>query len=139
MVYQKLWGNNTRILWAFHIFLGIFATFFSLLAATGFGGDTLSRVFAFIAALTVALFTAFNLGAKSNNTRNAWRPLNTSVLRFNQGILEKDEVINAYENGEALIGGISFNQVKTQEEAPIKPKLGEVTEMGETSGSSNKI
>ena len=95
-----------------------------------FGGDTLSRVFAFIAALSIALFTAFNLGAKSNNTRNAWRLLNTSVLRFNQGILEKDEVINAYENGEALIGGISFNQVKTQEEAPIKPKLGEVTERG---------
>jgi len=47
------------------------------------------------------LFTAFNLGAKSNNTRNAWRLLNTAVLRFNQGILEKDEVINAYENGEA--------------------------------------
>ena len=69
LVYLKLWGNNTRILWAFHIFLGIFATFFSLLAATGFGGDTLSRVFAFIAALSIALFTAFNLGAKSNNTR----------------------------------------------------------------------
>ena len=127
LVYLKLWGNNTRILWAFHIFLGIFATFFSLLAATGFGGDTLSRVFAFIAALSIALFTAFNLGAKSNNTRNAWRLLNTAVLRFNQGILKKDEVINAYENGEALIGGISFSQVKTQEEVSIKPKSDEVT------------
>jgi hypothetical protein len=85
--YLQQWGNNTRILWAFFIFLGIFATFFSLLAATGFGGDLLSRVFAFIAALSIAFLTAFNLGARSNDTRNAWRLLNTAVLRFNQGIV----------------------------------------------------
>ena len=76
----------------------------------------LSRVFAFIAALTIAFLTAFNLGTKSNNTRNAWRLLNTAILRFNQGILGKNEVINAYESGEALIGGISFSQPKTEEE-----------------------
>jgi hypothetical protein len=102
--YLQQWGNNTRILWAFFIFLGIFATFFSLLAATGFGGDLLSRVFAFIAALSIAFLTAFNLGARSNDTRNAWRLLNTAVLRFNQGIVQKDEVITAYEKGETLIG-----------------------------------
>ena len=113
----ELWGNNTRGLWAFHIFLGIFATFFSLLAATGFGGAEISRVFAFIAALSIAFLTAFNLGAKSNNTRNAWRLLNTAVMRFNKGIIGKDEVINAYESGEALIGGITFNQIKTGEES----------------------
>ena len=56
LVYLKLWGNNSRGLWAFHIFLGIFATFFSLLAATGFGGETLSRVFAFIASPPLFLF-----------------------------------------------------------------------------------
>jgi hypothetical protein len=96
--------------------LGVFATFFSLLAATGFGGGDLARVFAFIAAISIAFLTAFNLGAKSNNTRNAWRLLNTAVLRFNEGIIGKDEVINAYESGEALIGGITFNQIKTGEE-----------------------
>src|ERR671918_1672600 len=116
LVYLKLWGNNTRGLWAFHIFLGIFATFFSLLAATGFGGAEISRVFAFIAAISIAFLTAFNLGAKSNNTRNAWRLLNTAVMRFNKGIIGKDEVINAYESGEALNGGITFNQIKTGEE-----------------------
>ena len=116
MTYLEQWGNNTRILWAFFVFLGIFATFFSLLAATGFGGDTLSRIFAFIAALSIAFLTAFNLGAKSSNTRNAWRLLNAAVLRYNQGIMGKDDVINAYERGETLIGGISFSQVKTEEE-----------------------
>ncbi|MPZ07924.1 MAG: hypothetical protein GEU26_16170 [Nitrososphaeraceae archaeon] len=123
LTYLKLWGNNTRGLWAFHIFLGIFATFFSLLAATGFGGDLLSRVFAFVAALSIAFLTAFNLGAKSNNTRNAWRLLNTAILRFNEGLLGKDEVINAYESGEAMIGGITFNQTKIQKGDTITPNL----------------
>ena len=120
--YLEQWGNNTRILWAFFVFLGIFATFFSLLAATGFGGDTLSRVFAFIAALSIAFLTAFNLGAKSNNTRNAWRLLNAAVIRYNQGIMRKDDVINAYERGETLIGGISFSQVKTEEPSAVDKK-----------------
>ena len=120
--YLEQWGNNTRILWAFFVFLGIFATFFSLLAATGFGGDILSRVFAFIAALSIAFLTAFNLGAKSNNTRNAWRLLNAAVIRYNQGIMRKDDVINAYERGETLIGGISFSQVKTEEPSTVDKK-----------------
>jgi hypothetical protein len=139
LVYLKLWGNNSRGLWAFHIFLGIFATFFSLLAATGFGGETLSRVFAFIAAISIAFLTAFNLGAKSNNTRNAWRLLNTAILRFNEGILNKEGVINAYEKGEALIGGISFSQVKTQEESATVPKLEEERHPSDETSRSSKM
>jgi hypothetical protein len=129
-------GNNTRILWAFFIFLGIFATFFSLLAATGFGGDLLSRVFAFVAALSIAFLTAFNLGARSNDTRNAWRLLNTAVLRFNQGIVQKDEVITAYEKGETLIGGISFSQVKTEEGSATVAEKGQTNE-GTSSSPDN--
>ena len=121
LTYLEQWGNN-RIIWAFFVFLGIFATFFSLLAATGFGGDTLSRIFAFIAALSIAFLTAFNLGAKSNNTRNAWRLLNAAVPRYNQGFMGKDDVINAYERGETLIGGISFSQVKTEEPSVVDKK-----------------
>jgi hypothetical protein len=134
--YLQQWGNNARILWAFFIFLGIFATFFSLLAATGFGGDLLSRVFAFIAALSIAFLTAFNLGARSNDTRNAWRLLNTAVLRFNQGIVQKDEVITAYEKGETLIGGISFSQVKTEEGSATIAEKGQANE-GTSSSPDN--
>ena len=136
LTYLEQWGNNARILWAFFIFLGIFATFFSLLAATGFGGDILSRIFAFIAALSIAFLTAFNLGAKSNNTRNAWRLLNAAALRYNQGIMGKDDVINAYERGETLIGGISFSQVKTEEGSSAVDKKGQANE-GAPSSPSN--
>ena len=53
--------------------------------------------------------------------------------RFNEGILNKEGVINAYEKGEALIGGISFSQVKTQEESATVPKLEEGHPSDETS------
>ena len=123
--YQRFMGIS-------YIFRNICNIFF-LACTTGFGGETLSRVFAFIAAISIAFLTAFNLGAKSNNTRNAWRLLNTAILRFNEGILNKEGVINAYEKGEALIGGISFSQVKTQEESATVPKLEEGHPSDETS------
>lgn len=75
---------------------------------------TASQIFGFLAAVSISLMTAFNLGAKSNNTRNAWRELNTAVMKFNQNLVEKDEVIAAYERGEAMIGGITFSKEKIE-------------------------
>jgi hypothetical protein len=69
-----------------------------------------NQIFGFLAAVSISLLTAFNLGAKSNNTRNAWRELNTTVMRFNQNIVQKSDVINAYERGETMIGGITFTK-----------------------------
>jgi len=69
-----------------------------------------NQIFGFSVAVSISLLTAFNLGAKSNNTRNAWRELNTAVMRFNQNIIQKPEVINAYERGETMIGGITFTK-----------------------------
>ena len=36
--------------------------------------------------------------------------------------MRKDDVINAYERGETLIGGISFSQVKTEEPSAVDKK-----------------
>jgi hypothetical protein len=47
--------------------------------------------------------------------------INTAIMRFNEGIIGKGELINAYESGEALIGGITFNQIKTGEEPTEVP------------------
>jgi hypothetical protein len=69
-----------------------------------------NQIFGFLAAVSISLLTAFNLGAKSNNTRNAWRELNTAVMRFNQNSVQKSDVINAYERGETMIGGITFTK-----------------------------
>ena len=106
LVYLKLWSSNATILWGIHIFLGVLATFFSLLAAAGIGAllEEHTKVFAFIAAVSISLLTAFNLGAKSNNTRDAWREFNIAAIKFNRGQIGKDKLIKAYENGESRIG-----------------------------------
>ena len=72
--------------------------------------DQYARIFGFIAALSISLLTAFNLGAKSNNTRNAWRRLNAAIMKFNENLVSKSAVIEAFEQGESLIGGVSFSQ-----------------------------
>ena len=112
LTYLQLWGSNTTKLWTVHITLGVIATFFSLLTASQIGhiDDQYSRIFGFIAALSISLLTAFNLGAKSNNTRNAWRRLNTAILKFNEHMIKKEALIAAYIQGESLIGGVSYSQ-----------------------------
>ena len=54
-----------------------------------------ARAFAFIAAVSISMLTAFNLGTKSNNVRNAWRMLNSAIIKFNHNIIPKKEVIAA--------------------------------------------
>jgi hypothetical protein len=62
--------------------------------------------------------TAFNLGVKSNNTRAAWRHLNAEVMKFNQGIIEKKDVIKAYEEAEKLIGDVSYQGMSVDRGLP---------------------
>jgi hypothetical protein len=97
--YLSMWGTNATRLRYIHIFLGTFATFFALLAAADFNQNQngYAGVFAFIAAVSISLLTAFNLGAKSNNVRNAWRHLNAAVIKFNRKLVDKGYVIAAYE------------------------------------------
>ena len=118
LTYLQLWGSNTTKLWIIHITLGIIATFFSLLTASQIGhiDDQYSRIFGFIAALSISLLTAFNLGAKSNNTRNAWRKLNLAVIKFNEHMITKNALISAYAQGESLIGGVNYSQDRIQQD-----------------------
>jgi hypothetical protein len=77
----KLWTYKARLLRFFQIFLGVIATFFSLLTATLISiGDignnatdfnSIAKVTAFIAAFAVALMTGFDLGTKANNVVRA--------------------------------------------------------------------
>lgn len=96
-----------------HVGLGVSATFFSLLAAAQIGSiqDEYAKVFAFIAAISIALMTGFNLGEKSNNVRNAWRELNAAVIAFNSNEkISEEEVIKAYREGEKRIGDVTFSR-----------------------------
>ena len=129
LTHLQLWGSNTNQLWILHITLGVIGTFFSLLTATmiGYIDDQYSRIFGFIAALSISLLTAFNLGAKSNNTRNAWRKLNLAIIKYNEKMITKNALISAYEKGESLIGGINYSQDRIQrDELVTEDEINEV-------------
>jgi hypothetical protein len=112
--YLIQWEHMAFYLRFTHIALGVFATFFSLLAAAQIGSiqDELIKIFAFIAAVSIALMTGFNLGEKSNNMRSAWRGLNAAIMRYNNDTTKvpKKYVIDAYEKAERLIGDVSFSK-----------------------------
>jgi uncharacterized membrane protein len=89
--YLIQWEHMALYLRGIHIALGVFATFFSLLAAAQIGSmqNDLVKIFAFIAAVSIALMTGFNLGEKSNNVRTARRGLNTAIMRYNNDPIPK--------------------------------------------------
>jgi hypothetical protein len=70
----------------------------------------LAKISAFIAAVSIGLMTAFDLGTKSNNMMNAWRHLNASVIKFSNVECDTKDVIAAYIEGEKLIGNVTFQQ-----------------------------
>ena len=125
---QILWGNNAQILWTYHILVGILATFFTILSASLI--DVIDNIdiklFSIIAAISLSLLAAFSLGIKSNNVRAAWRQLNTAIIKFNANLIDKKEVIQAYEDGEVLIGGISYSSDQIEIPKKIKLKIHQV-------------
>lgn len=132
MPFFRLWARNATILWIIHLSLGIITTILTIII-TSVSATVISTtdnsassttnvsfllgtipILAVFAAITAALLTSLDIGTKSNNTRNAWRKLNTAMMKYNQGIFTtKELVINAYEEGEALISGINFTQLPT--------------------------
>ena len=108
-----LWRQKAIMLRFVHVGLGVTATFFSLLTAILVSSDDpTSKYFAFIAALSVSLLSAFDLGTKSNNLTNAFRELNLAVIRYNKGLINDSEVIKSYADGERLIGNVTFQSTK---------------------------
>lgn len=110
--YLERWELVATVLRIIHLLLGTLAIFFSLLAAAQIGSiqDEYAKIFAFIAAVSIALMAAFNLSEKSNNVRNAWRELNAAVMKFNQNIIGEKEIIEAYRREEGVVGDVTFNR-----------------------------
>jgi len=106
------WDKMATGLRTLHLGLGAFAIFFSLLAAVqiGFIQDVYAKVFAFLAAVTIAIMTGFNLTDKANNTRTAWRELNAGVMQFNANNITAAILIELYRRQEAMIGGVTFSR-----------------------------
>jgi len=112
------WTRQARLLRVIHIFLVVVATASSVLAAAGVGKVITTKllppdvyILAAIAAMSIAFVSAFDLGGKSNDFRNAWRHLHAAIMRFEQ---EPDytveQLIKAYEQAEKDIGDVNTKQ-----------------------------
>jgi hypothetical protein len=112
--FLKIWKTKANVLRFLQILLRSLSVIFSLVTTTLLNVSTidnnLAKISAFIAAVSIGLMTAFDLGTKSNNMMNACRQLNASAIRFNNGECDKKDVISAYIEGEKLIGNVTFQQ-----------------------------
>ena len=107
------WAILAKLLRAGHAFLSITALLCSLLVSS----DLIliipriavldKKLLAFIAALSVGLLSGFDLGAKSNRQRRAWRKLNTAIIRYKEELeYPVESLIKAYEDAEEIIGDV---------------------------------
>lgn len=107
----KMWNRVSGWLRYLHISIGIIAIISSVTVAARLldvSSESMSWV-AWLAAISSALLTSMNLGTKSNQTRKAWRDLNTAVLRFqNEEDFSIEKLVTAYENGEKTVGDVDI-------------------------------
>jgi hypothetical protein len=111
------WTFQARLLRSVHICLVVVATTSSVLAAAGIGkvisppwlpggADPLAA----LAAIAIGCISAFELGNKANNFRNAWRVLYAAMLRFEEETeYTVEQLIQSYEIAEKLIGDVNVN------------------------------
>jgi hypothetical protein len=60
-----------------------------------------------LAAMSVGILSALDLGVKANGLRNAWRHMNAAIARYhNIPEFTVEQLIQAYEEAEVLIGDL---------------------------------
>jgi len=95
------------------------------------------KICAIISSVSLTLLTAFNIVRKSNDTRKAWRILNTALLFYHSGKYSIDKLIEEYYRGEEVIGTVDFNFNSKQEEVTGKGTINN-TDSGTDGSNKNK-
>ena len=111
----KRWERLSTRLRIFMIFTGSIAIICSLSVTTfvgtdfNFMNDLIIKILAFLSALAYTIMTAYNLPNKANNARNAWRILRKAMFLYESKNLEIKGLIEAYHEGESVIGAVDFH------------------------------
>jgi len=103
----RSWSLIAGLLRLAHVALGLTGTVLPLTVAVfaPAGPDVwITRLLSVLAAVSVAVFTAFDVGNRANGFRAAWQKLNVALLKFDQGLIDSAALIEAYDEGEALLG-----------------------------------
>jgi len=104
---RRKWEQQVFGLRSIHAFLGTIAIISSLLVAAdwAFLGVPI-KYFAFMAALAISLLSALDISSKANRMRRAWRRLNAAIIRYEENLITKDDLVKAYEDAEEIIGDV---------------------------------
>jgi hypothetical protein len=116
-----VWNTLAKRLQATYVALGVVATCSSLVVATFTSelGPVWVKVVSFLLALSIGLITAFDIGAKANAARNAWRLLNAGSLAYaNDSTFAIQDLYKQYMAGEALLGDIKYNAPSLKPQKP---------------------
>lgn len=106
---HEIWSRQVRYLRITHVSLVVIATTSSILVSAGIFKDYfgVANPLAIVAAIAIGLVSAFALGDKANNFRNAWRVLNAAIIRYEaEPEFTTEQLIKAYEEAEQLIGDV---------------------------------
>jgi hypothetical protein len=107
-----VWNRLAKQMQAVYVTLGVSATICSITLATFTTelGTSWIKVVSFCLALSIALITSFDIGAKANSARGAWRLLNAACLAYaNDESFTIQDLYKQYVAGEAMLGNIKFN------------------------------
>ena len=111
------WHRLANKLQRTYVSLGVIATLSSLAIAT-FTAELRPlgvKIISFALAASLALITAFDLGAKTNAARGAWRILNAAVLAYGSDPnFTIQDLEKQYIAAEALLGDIKYNAPETK-------------------------
>jgi hypothetical protein len=99
--------NRLGIFFRFiHVALGLIGVVCPLVVASFADSiSTLSlRGLSFAAAVAIAIFAAFEIGAAATRFREAWKLLNATCIEYELGIVDREALAKAYREGEVRIG-----------------------------------
>lgn len=121
----KSWQFQATLLRFLFVLLGVSATV-AALAVTTFTteltahGTTYLKLGTFVAALSIGLITAFDIGGKANAMRRAVREFTVASILYRENELTFDDLVTAYRHCEDIVGDVNYIPQRTDSEQ--KPK-----------------
>jgi len=116
-----IWNRLAKQMQTVYVILGVLATICSITLATFTTelGTYWIKVVSFCLASSIALITSFDIGAKANSARGAWRILNAACLAYaNDESFTIQDLYKQYVAGEAMLGDIKFNAPTARPQSP---------------------
>jgi len=105
------WRRSAALLQGVQVLLAVVAVISSILVAAQMKlSQTQIRWLAVLSAIATSMLSAFDPGGEANRFRNAWRVLNSAVVRFqNDQSVAVSTLFDAYDKGEKTIGDYTVN------------------------------